>query len=836
MKFGETLYQRSVPKWSAYNVNYNQIKHLIKVRTSAGSALPLSIPSAGVGRWHDLENELYTFISVQYENIALFLRSKQGEIDRRLAHLEKHVQIAKRAVDEGALDRPILQARKYQKLIKDAESIGDEVESLSRFASVQKTAFRKILKKYRKWTGSTALQQRLEVELFSSGALHVDYANHLQRLSTQSTIISTQLAGPMLSGSRFQSPTRGKLVVDGPVQRSNAKQIAEACAEGPLQFDAALSSVPYGEAGGSAYFWIHPDNLEEAEALLLRHMHALEPQSPSAATITALGQPIRQAHDAWFDNLPRYVQEISLSKPSNVALTARWTTDPDSLVTFSSLAPKTITTETVDVRRKDLAKLLQRSSDGAKGKFYKKLHSYLSEHRDVKPLAETHSCRSRYVGNNNTNEIGSWATLDSSILIAPADPEHAGELDSEPHAAEAFPHAIFSVRWEFSRMPEVVRSFQTSHLAEPVDNFSLEKAAIYTVFKQLEQPQWRQLLNNDIRKVPASLKRRGSARNRANDLSSVPASSGPSSTDGPSDSAFSVAAEQSSATSIENSPILSQREQSFGKTKDVVAPVAPVAPNSKTKSKKRTKFAQPTTVEEPLQRYWNEFDDGDSDVHVEETYAIYVDPNEPSFPGADTVARVFGSMYSSISKGSARMISWLPIATRKGEIPEGERTPLLFDGQGGYVGADLDSSGSEIDDPMRANNKHQRNGFHSSSGSFPWNSRRMFRPGQPLSRRQRALETTLFQFYTGLIVLAYLLLMIASILFSTGRKKKMLEVDAGMVAGVVAAEACAGISVVLLCMRRKPLGPVHWGLVIVNVVTIMILGIAELTIMFMGRA
>jgi hypothetical protein len=736
-------------------------------------------------------------------------------------------------VDGGALDRPILQARKYQKLIKDAESIGDEVESLSRFASVQKTAFRKILKKYRKWTGSTALQQRLEVEVFSSGALQVDYANHLHRLSTQSTIISSQLAGPMLSGSNFQTLNRGKVVVEGPVQRSNAKQIAEACAEGPLEFDVALSSVPYGEAGGNAYFWIHPDNLEEAEALLLRHMHALEPRSPSAATMTSLGQPLRQAHDAWFDNLPRYIQEISLSKPSNVALTARWTTDPDSLVTFSSLAPRTITTETVDVRRKDLAKLLQRSPDGAKGKFYKKLHGYLSEHRDVKPLAETHSCRSRYVGNNNTNEIGSWATLDSSILIAPADPEHAGELDWEPEAAETFPHAVLSIRWEFSRMPEVVRSLQTSHLAEAVDNFSLEKAAIYTVFKQLEQPQWRLQLNNDIRKVPTSLKRRGSARNRTNDLSSIPVSSGPSSTDGPSDSVFSMAAEQSSATSMENSPVLSQKEQSFGKGQEVIASVAPM---SKSTSKKRAKFAHPSTMEEPPQRYWNEFDDGDSDVHVEEAYAIYVDPNEPSFPGADTVARVFGSMYSSISKGSARMVSWLPITTRKEEIPEGERTPLLFEGQGADVRGDLDSSGSDIEDPMRTNQKNPKNGFHSSSGSFPWNSRRKFRPGQPISRRQRALETTLFQFYTGLIVLAYLLLMMASVLFSTGRKKKVLEVDAGMVAGVIAAEACAGISIVLACMRRKPLGPVHWGLVIVNVITIVILGIAELTIMFMGRS
>ena len=293
MKFGETLYRRSVPKWAAYNVNYNQIKHLIKVRTSAGPAVPVSIPSAGVGRWHDLENELYDVLKQEYDNVALFLRSKQGEIERRLVHLEMQVRAAKKAVDQNATDRPILQARKYQRLVKDAESIGDEVERISRFAGVQKTAFRKVLKKYRKWTGSTALQQRLEVEIFSSGALHVDYADYLQRLSSQSNIISSQLAGPMLSGPRYQGPNKANSITGNVINRSNAKAIAEAASAGVLQFDAALSSVPYGEAGGSAHFWIHPDNLEEAEALLLRHLRLLEGSSP-IAIYHQWGQPEKQ--------------------------------------------------------------------------------------------------------------------------------------------------------------------------------------------------------------------------------------------------------------------------------------------------------------------------------------------------------------------------------------------------------------------------------------------------------------------------------------------------------------------------------------------------------------
>ena len=831
MKFGDTLYKRSVPQWAAYNVNYNELKRLIKERTSSGTAVPVTIPTAGISRWHDLENELFKVLSAEHDNVALFLRSKQGEIERRLSHLEKQVSSAKRAVDSGALDRPILQARKYQKLVKDAESIGDEVEKLSRFASVQKTAFRKILKKYRKWTGSTALQQRLEVEVFSSGALQVDYAHYLQRQSAQSYIITTELAGPMLSGSRFQSPNRDKPSRDGKNNQSNAKLIAQSCDEGPLRFDIALSTVPYGEAGGSAYFWIHPDNLEEAETLVLRHMRLLEDHTPVPSMVNGKAPDDRQNHLALYDNAQRFAQDTSLHMSSNMALAARWSSEPEAFVTCSSLVPKSTNTETVELRRKELTSALQRLPHSPRAKAQTKIRNYLAEHRDVKPLAECHSARSRYVGVNNTGEIGSWATLDSSIIFAPVKVEKLGDLHAEPDTVEAFPHAVLHVRWEFSRMPEIVRTLQSSHLAEAANDFSIEKAAVFTICKDLPQPAWRQLIGKDIRKVPSSMRKKDATRSKMAALSTVEVSSGPSSTDGPSDSVFSAGPGQSSATSMDNSPIMSQREQSSSQEA-----LAAMSHDAKPSKKKRARIATPPSPDPPPQRYWNEFDDGDSDTHIEEGYAIYVDPNEPSFPGAEIVSRVFGSMYDSLSKGSQKIVSWLPIKSKHGQPSSGERTPLLFDGQGS-MDADGDSSGSDTDElRLPIPKKPRQRSFAHAPSHLPWNIGGKYRPGQPLTKRQRALESTLFQFYTGLIALAYLLLIMAGILFSAGRKKKVLEVDAGIVAGVVAAEACAGISIVLICMRRKPLGPVHWGLVAVNVTSVAVIGIAELVVVFMGRA
>ena len=471
---------------------------------------------------------------------------------------------------------------------------------------------------------------------------------------------------------------------------------------------------------------------------------------------------------------------------------------------------------------------MQRSQQPKRGKAYQKVQEYLTEHRDVKPLADIHSSRSRYAGINNASEIGSWATLDSSVLVTPSDHDLLGDLESEPQVAEAFPHSVLHIRWEFSRIPEIVRIFQTSHLAEPVSEFSLEKMAVYTVFKDLEQPSWRELLETDIRKVPATMRRKGSARDKASTLPGIPVSSGPSSTDGPSDSVFSLGAGQSSATSVEDSPVLAQQDRSVSQTDDASTIKAQKAPAPR---KKRARIATPP-VREPPQRYWNEFDDGDSDGNAEEPFAIYVDPNESSFPGSEVVSKVFGSMYDSLSKGSQRMVSWLPIKSKPEMVKSGERTPLLFDGQGS-PDADADSSGSEVDEFLVQRPKHRTRSVY-APGQLPWNNRRMFRPGQKLSRRQQVLETALLQSYSALITIAYLLLVMAGILQSTGRKKKVLEVDAGVVAGVVVAEACAGISIVLICMRRKPLGPVHWGLVAVNVTAIVIIGACELLVMFMG--
>ncbi|KAG9788836.1 hypothetical protein ABEF95_014054 [Exophiala dermatitidis] len=836
MKFGETLVQRSVPKWAAYNVKYNELKHVIKERTSAGAAVPVDIPAQGKSRWEELENQLFDLLAAEYDNVTLFLRSKQGEIERRLAHIEKQIGIARRAVQDNALDKPVLQAHKYRQLVRDTEELADDIQNLARFAAVQRTAFRKILKKYRKWTGSTSLQTRLDVEVFSSNKLQTDFSDYLQQLSEVKTILTEELAGPMLTGRRQGGPTDGEQKrISASSKRSAIAQINNALLRGPLPFDAALLTVPYGEAAGSAFYWIHPDNLDEARMLLLRHMR--DPAGSAAHSRRGSAESLESrkrltsfstansavSHMAVFDNAQRYIKDTSLSRPSRIALSAHWSRDPEAVVTLAGLSPTVSGGTLLTINRKSLSKALQRDNRAADDPAeVRPIQNYLSEHRDIKPLAEVCVSRSRYVGLTNSNEVANWATLDTNITVSPVDVFQLGQPQHDSQTGVAFPYAVLHIRWEFAPTPEVVRAFDASYLVERVQNFTLEDMAIHNVQTDLPQPSWRPLLEKDIRKVPVVPRNQRlgrSSRARLNASDAVGSSSGPPSADGP-PSIFSLPlGGQSSATSDEGGRI--------------GTPVTTTKSKGDTLTGRRHKQGKarpevPDREQPPSGRYWNEFDDGDSDVNPGDEYVIYVDPNEPTFPGAETFSKTFGAMYNSFSKGTAKVISWLPLSSaRLGSSNNGERSPLLGRQQSSE---DPESSGSDTDE-FYMPQPHQRQD-HRRRDRTRRHGSGTYRPHQFLSRRQKALERTLFSFYSGLLALSYVLLLMSGILLATGRRKALVEVDAGVVAGIVFAEACAVTAVILIFMRKQRLSVVHWGIVGVMVASIVVLGVALLALMF----
>lgn len=807
MKFGETIYQRSVPKWAAYNLNYNELKSLIKSHTTGGSAVPVAIPGTSRDRWEHLEREFFDVLQGQYGNIALFLRSKYGEIERRLSYLERQVCAAQKSLSANS-NRPMLQARRYQRLVQEVDSVGEDIQALTRFAATQKTAFRKILKKYKKRTGSTSLQTRVESEIFNTGQLNVDTTKLMYYLSKLTTIISNELEGPMLRREPRQAQ---KSVL--PNSESPVAQITRAARTSNLHFDAALASVPFGEAAGTATYWVHPDNLEEARVLLLKYTRDLKiapdeqtSESSDSGSLEARSNEDAHCHRqtvALLDNLQRHVQDVNVARPTRVSMSARWDHTDEAVVSMSDMRSRDPQYSTIKVKRKDLRLALDRSQtqEGNKSSenaaSVRTVKDYLSEHRDFKYLAQIRSQRSRYAGTTNSSEVGVWAILDTEIELSAMDIRQMGIHEDERETGEAFIHAVLQIRWEFGPRPEVCRAFDTSHLAEKVHDFSLEGAAIHSQFPKLTHPTWTELLKQDIRKVPLARLR---GKKRSMELSAS-YHSGPSSTasNGPADSIFSTLGKNSN-TGSEISLVTSPHDASSSVVTKSDSP-------ERTRRKKKVARIVAEDPKRQAPRYYSEYDDPNSELYQEEVYTIYVDPDR-GFPGSDVFKKVAG-WFNRPGKVST-----------SGEDSNSEYDPLLTSKKRMSTSAEIASSDESDSDPTITAHSVPR--YKGLQGHV----RPAQRYRQRLSRRQRAFERTLTQFYGGLFALSYIFLAMSGIILLSGRKKHLLEVDVGAVVGVVAAFVCTILSVVLVFMRKSKLSRLEKTLVVIGVTGTVLFGLA----------
>ncbi|KAI1178128.1 hypothetical protein F4777DRAFT_576434 [Nemania sp. FL0916] len=163
MKFGQRLEQTSVPGWSLHNVDYNSLKHQIKVHTTKdqAAATAIAIPGQQDQALKRFEHAFYLELASQHSRVGLFVTSKTDEVSRRLHHLSDSVHLLLlKCTDPRGLSPK--RHRKFLRLQRQTEECAHDIKALSRFVAAQVTAFRKILKKYRKWTGSTSLGSRFK--------------------------------------------------------------------------------------------------------------------------------------------------------------------------------------------------------------------------------------------------------------------------------------------------------------------------------------------------------------------------------------------------------------------------------------------------------------------------------------------------------------------------------------------------------------------------------------------------------------------------------------------------------------------------------------------------
>lgn len=361
---------------------------------------------------------------------------------------------------------------------------GDEIKSLARFTATQRTAFRKLLKKYKKWTGSSELEDRFRDEVLDSlksftkldlGPLLDEYSTTRQRIRA---LYENQVR---LSNAKSGTATTTTTTT---ATSSAIRQLQEVVDSGSkVYFDTNIATVPLGESGTFASYFVHPENIVELQVLLLQYARFYLARSRSnsiASPITseetfAQNRPeCADYHMLVADNLERFVKEQSALTvddrehkpgmfPQRAKASVRWNNDEDALACLRSKSGKL---KSAFLRRKHIHDFFDGTADfmakqdGNLGDTADSIEEVRREllKDDTRPLFHFSACRTRLVGDNADDKGMVLATLDTGITIAQASPKGQDEQTS------SFPFSLLLVRQEGTPKSELFAALDRSHL------------------------------------------------------------------------------------------------------------------------------------------------------------------------------------------------------------------------------------------------------------------------------------------------------------------------------------------------------------------------------------
>ena len=820
----------------------------------------------------EFEEELFVELVDQHQRIDLFVRSKSGEIERRLSHLHKQVLHLARETEVARRKRiSVRRLERFAKIENEVLNVGEEVQSLVQFVGAQKQAFRKLLKKYKKWTGSSQLETRLTEAVLSKpknfsqkdfgplleqwaavlAAVRAPFEDVIARRDRSSATTPGQ--SPPNHTSWSQKTTDSKTLAHTPVgcdgnQFSSVAALESVYKSGSdVDADTAFATIPLGSTAGKAVYWVHQDDLIQLHILLLRFNRvrigplgarssrnsssSIASQGTSSTRLSA-GRDAGADVETGFivcDNLSTFakrrnaitikdMESLPGSIPEEAAACIRYSGTREVVIaTRNPTTGKPVLTNaqtgesmnTVKLRRKALIQLfnhggntarqpelINRSSgptpdNGSLQDDLGPLRKWLADHDDIQPLVHIRSTRTRFAGIDNTKDRGIWMTLDTNVRMKRMSSEDLNNfgrsVDITDSPSEEFPHAVLEVRWEGSSQPDLLNVLDETHLTERVRGFSLELHAVSTLCKPpgMPAPFWLDALGRDIRKLPpsASLSRRESSatqRSPESGSNGIGSTSATSVADGPTSSGFSAGLPLESPASsvpdlLETAPL-----RAFKKKRRV------------RKDHPLSRQLEPTNSDAP-QRYWNEFDDGD-DAPAEEAYTIFVDPNQgSSFPGVAALTGFMTSVSRSTKRSSDKVKGWLWPSSSSTTKPRNERQPLMndyFTQRPLAEDSDLDSDNSSADNlpPSRRYSTFSKSRSH--------------RQAHTLAAR----ESLLFRCGVASFIASIVLLVVATVLTATARRKYVRQADIGTLVGVVSSLVFAAVAVGMLLRRKKDVG------------------------------
>ncbi|OAF54782.2 hypothetical protein VC83_08908 [Pseudogymnoascus destructans] len=186
--------------------------------------------------------------------------------------------------------------------------------------------------------------------------------------------------------------------------------------------------------------------------------------------------------------------------------------------------------------------------------------------------------------------------------------------------------------------------------------------------------------------------------------------------------------------------------------------------------------------------YWNEYDYPSDGGGAEEPYIIAFDADDGGFPGQQRMAKAL----AYLSEKTTVLGWWRPSSSSGESSSKGERRALL--GSSSRT-SDLETGEDEDVDDYDADGFPL--GYETHYATFP-----SIATQRLTAQRSRLLLLALVVCYTS----SALLLGIGGILVATGRNRLRAEVDAGVIAGVVAALGFVGVGVRVGALRWEAAG------------------------------
>lgn len=379
---------------------------------------------------------------------------------------------------------------------------GEEIRALSRFQAAQRTGFRKILKKYKRWTRDQELERRFRDDVTSNPTSF--YQLDLGYLLDQYIEVLGALRAPFDASVASDPPTGAK-------RCSPTVRITQTCQGGSeLDFDVALSLTPLGSRGTKATYWIHPEHVVEAQVLLLHHMRLVSTSCPPTAGPSPQATPSRRKSSVTTDRFlggEDAVGLLVLDHPESFAIkqnarslgsgeevagtmqvqaagNARWTSSDDAALALNLESPAEHVLA-VKLERKQLPCFLdttvpleqlqlpksQESSpphpNADEGTSLATARQWLESHEKVRPVVGICSKRTRFMGLHNNSAGGMWATLDRDIFMKSTLHEDLADEDWISAARMGsinFPHAVLEIRREGVHSSTLIQTLDRSHL------------------------------------------------------------------------------------------------------------------------------------------------------------------------------------------------------------------------------------------------------------------------------------------------------------------------------------------------------------------------------------